>query len=220
MHLTDFARSYILWNTKKDNSYGRFNIECHLIIGQKEYFLGSGVMACNMYSHSGLIICPSYYYQAIFSLEEHHIFRKSNTNFILENSSGLNSERFNSLEIHKKEKKYSFVSQPNEKIIRGEPIVASMEIEIADTKAILYFPINHLNYSPQYKMIQVETGPVVMPDITINHYNSIRNLALYYIAFNSYTEVDMLITSRENEVPLPENIYTKRTNIKLFQSVL
>jgi hypothetical protein len=116
--------------------------------------------------------------------------------------------------------KYSLISQPNEKIIRGEPFVASMEIEIADTKTILYFPINHLNYSPQYKMIQAETGPVVMPDIIINHFNSLRNLALYFIAFNSYTEVDMLITSREKGVPLQEKIYTKQTNIKLFQSVL
>ena len=124
------------------------------------------------------------------------------------------------MEIHKKEKKYSFISQLDEKTIRSESFVASMEIDIADTKAILYFPIKHLNYSPQYKMIQAETGPVVMPDITINNYNSVRNLALYYIAFNSYTEVDMLITSKENGVPLPEKIYTMRTNIKLFQSVL
>jgi hypothetical protein len=75
MRIIDFNRSYILWHTKKDNSYGRFSIVCQLIIGKKEYFLVSGVMACNMYSDSDLIIYPSYRYEAVLSLEEYHIFR-------------------------------------------------------------------------------------------------------------------------------------------------
>ncbi len=101
----------------------------------------------------------------------------------------------------------------------GESFIASMEIAIAGINATAYFPVNHINYSSQYGMMQAETGPVILPHISCGHFDSAKDIALYYIAFNSFIKVDMLITSSENRFTSSERVCANQTKIQIFQSV-
>ncbi len=89
----DFRKSTFTWLTHED-SYGRFSIESILEYENQTFYLGSPVMACNMYKEDNLIINPSYLYQLVVSENSYHIFRTSSAQILSEDSTGKISERF------------------------------------------------------------------------------------------------------------------------------
>ena len=73
-----------------------------------------------------------------------------------------------------------------ETVFKNMPLVARTEFEIAgDRRVLLEYPVKTINVSDRDTYYQVDTGPVLFPDMTIGEENMIANLRLAYVAHNS-----------------------------------
>ena len=80
------------------------------------------------------------------------------------------------------------------------PIVAQTEIWDAQTKlrAILEYPVKTLNTNRQRPMYQVDTGPVMFPDLARRYERHVDSMFLAFVAFNADHFADFVL-----EVPTP-----------------
>jgi hypothetical protein len=75
------------------------------------------------------------------------------------------------------------------------PIVSQTEIFDRNTKmrALVECPVKSLNISPELQMYQVDTGPVIFPDLKMRDAALIDRLHLAFVAFNNSTNAYFLI---------------------------
>jgi len=83
---------------------------------------------------------------------------------------------------------------------RWEPIVARTEIWHEETglRAIIEFPVKTLNVCHERDLYQVDSGPVVLPDLTRRHEPPTEGFSLAFVAFNRPDFADFVI-----EAPVP-----------------
>lgn len=83
---------------------------------------------------------------------------------------------------------------------QGIPIVTQTEIRNEKTglRAIVECPCKTMNISHPKKMYQIDTGPVVLPDLSKTYPEMMDGIRLAYIAFNTDDFADLVI-----EVPTP-----------------
>jgi len=83
------------------------------------------------------------------------------------------------------------------------------QTEIRDEKtgrtAVIEYPIKTINWRPSDKMWQVDTGPVLLPDLSLPMVQAAQEIVLAYIAFNTFDWADFIV-----EQPMPvaqEQVY-------------
>lgn len=190
--MTDFRKSTFTWLTHED-SYGRFSIESILEYDDQTFYLGSAVMACDMYKVNNLIINPSYLYQLGVSENSYHIFRTSSTQISLEDSAGKISERFKKLIISdiKSEVELIEKSEIKHALLNEKYILAKVKVNTIYHKSYtLKFPIKHINYSEKKQMFQAETGMIAVPSPKND-----KKLQLAFVSFNNFDSIEMNILS-------------------------
>ncbi len=190
--MTDFRKSTFTWLTRED-SHGRFSIESILEYDDQTFYLGSAVMACNMYKVNNLIINPSYLYQLGVSENSYHIFRTSSAQISSEDSAGKISERFKKLIISdiKSEVELIGKSEIKDALLNDKYLLAKVNVNTNYNKSYtLTFPIKHINYSEKEEMFQAETGMVAVPSHKNDH-----KLQLAFVAFNNLDLIEMNILS-------------------------
>ncbi len=79
-----------------------------------------------------------------------------------------------------------------------EPIVGQTEIESAATglRAILEYPVKTLNTHRARDLYQVDTGPVVLPDLTAGTARHVEAMRLAFVAWNAPDWADFVIETR------------------------
>ena len=71
MKRIDFSASYLTWLTRKEKSYGRFQVEAACTIrdfsseNTETYYLAPAVNAGNVYAKNGLVKQPVYLFQIV-----------------------------------------------------------------------------------------------------------------------------------------------------------
>ena len=80
---------------------------------------------------------------------------------------------------------------------RGDYLVVRTEFANLNNglHAILEYPVKTINTNDDKEQIQVDTGPIVFPDIWKNHDNVIETLCLCYIAFNNLGKCEIIVES-------------------------
>ena len=83
----------------------------------------------------------------------------------------------------------------------GIPIVGVTAITNSETglRAEIEYPIKTMNIRYDPDMFQVDTGPVVLPDISLRHENWMEQVSLAYIAYGALVSADFIV---EDEVPV------------------
>jgi len=180
-------------------SYGRFNVEAKCRIKSLEkgnftdYFLLTKVMAGNVYAEDDLIKVPPYEYSAVFSNTEFKIFRNYELQKVITDNFGKNEEFFKTVNIHLGEidavpvntfEDLKSVTLENKQVV----ILASLLFEEIGFVAELLFPANHINISSDSANFQIETGPVITPDLKSNK-GDINCLDLAYLALNDFEKM-------------------------------
>jgi hypothetical protein len=76
-----------------------------------------------------------------------------------------------------------------------EPLVARTEIrdEAAGRRAVLEYPVKTMNIHPETGKYQVDTGPVVLPDLSLPLDRQPHGFALAFVAFNTPHAADFVI---------------------------
>ncbi|PCJ89579.1 MAG: hypothetical protein COA57_01550 [Flavobacteriales bacterium] len=196
----DFSNSFLTWETK-ESSYGRFQVEAILRCFDNgalldQYLLLAGVMACDVYGEQGLIYEPAFHFQAIFSRNQHKIFRTHANLKKNADNWGNHEERFSKI-------------TPSISKVKSAAIHSFEEIESAtlsnrnlnvkipyrvDGKQFfeLEFPIKHINIHAENKKFQVETGPILIPRGAPADDAFIDKLQIAYVAFNKLAEFEFI----------------------------
>jgi hypothetical protein len=96
------------------------------------------------------------------------------------------------------------------------PIVAQVEIAAGHSglRAIIECPVKTMNTHREHDMYQVDTGPVMLPDLD-RHERSVDGLRLAYVAFNVATFADFVV-----EVPTTIGEEAGQTRIHHFSERL
>ena len=86
----------------------------------------------------------------------------------------------------------------------GLPIVGQTEIwdDQTQMRAIIEYPIKTMNINDERDIYQVDTGPVVWPDLSQRHDRNIESISLAFVAFNVPHFADFVI---EEPVVISEN---------------
>ena len=110
----------------------------------------------------------------------------------------------------KKAESFSLLNSNNRIISaveKGQPIVGRIEIKNPSTKmkAIINFPVKTININERNRIAyQVDTGPVLFPDLSKKYERSIESFRLAFVAFSSPTSAEFII---EKEVPVGEEYF-------------
>ena len=77
----------------------------------------------------------------------------------------------------------------------GIPLVSQTELRSEETglRAIIECPIKTMNISLDDKLYQVDTGPIVYPDLTKRYEHPIDSLSLAFVAFNASHFADFVV---------------------------
>jgi len=98
------------------------------------------------------------------------------------------------------------------------PVVAQTEIADAKTglRAIIEFPVKTLNVHDQRNLYQVDTGPIMLPDLSQRYANFAESMSLAYVAFNAPHFADFVI---EDVTPIKEG-EREDTRVRHYERVL
>jgi len=203
---TDFSKSYLYWITSAEKSYGRFSLEskCTFIKKRQEketFWLASAVMAGNVYEDDNLAKEPPYHFQLAASENEYLIFR----DYLMWeqgcDSGGFCPKIFHKLEIHSEELSASKVADMVEiaKLARlGNSFNSIVCFQVNDNKFILEFPVKHINIRADNGQFQVETGPILVPNMTsacgqMNKLGNKNQFQTAFIFFNCLDRAELLL---------------------------
>ncbi len=216
---TEFAKSFLNWETKAEHSFGRFLLESTCLIAgietsnyEESYYLAAGVMAGNLYENINLPKVPSYKFQIAASKDYFYIFRDYQDDSIKErksDNSGLNKDVFSAISFDIKTVQSRTVGKISDiisHVYTGAILNAKVEFKLEDYAVTLVFPIKHINVRADQKCFQVETGPVLVPanlfldDAMFSKENIIW--ARSYVFFNSLETAEFLMYTPSGRKPI------------------
>ncbi len=191
--LPDFDRSFVTWELD-DCLQGRFNIESQLSIVNREsnkridWYLLSGVLACQVLKGTDMIHTPSYLFQAAFSEEEYRIYRMNNEWANTKDTKGRVKEGFHKVHFYCPEpsiEKLASDAAVCEAVSNNERLAAVVEMQ-NEMEQTISFPVKHINIRTNTCDWQIETGPIL-----IAHNEHTQNLLPAYIALNNHGQLDI-----------------------------
>lgn len=206
--VTDFSQSYVRWSIPPDpgdtrqpghmpwgNSV-RIQIDATCTIssqlsGESETFYL--IAPCRkewMYRETGLIMDPGAEYRVIFSQNRQldvAMSVKGHGDWQLPaRTDGFTSLKFEIRSIAATQ------LQSCEAVVKASegqaPIVARTEITNAarGLTALLEYPIRTMNYHPERKRFQVDTGPLIFADLSLETTHSIEHCKLAHTVYNTF----------------------------------
>ena len=190
----DYGRSFVI-GTGASNEC-RFWIESRLrIIDEQEgcvedYLQGASCKSEDTFAAADLFQPDNYDFLPVFGPEHGIIFRRKaymNDNY---KSTLPNDDMFGGVVQHLVEAGDAGELVTNEAVreatYKSSPIVA--QVEIADTatglRAIMECPVKTMNTHREGDHYQVDTGPLVFPDLSRRYGLRVESMALAFVAFN------------------------------------
>ena len=158
------------------------------------------IAACRtewVYAESGLFQIPSREYRNIYSRTEERSMGRGIT-YAGEVARGRPvTDSFRSLEIDVVRFTASRVlDEPaaiNEATENNIPLVGRTEIRGPDRTYLLEYPIRTMNFRPENSSFQVDTGPLLAPDLESAEAKSIDRLEMAHIAYNRLDRVELIL---------------------------
>jgi hypothetical protein len=219
----DFARSYVLWTrvhnptdrrTPGHQPWGNsarilFDARCTVTdagAGEQDvFFLSTPCRAEWMYRDEQIFVVPSADYRAIHSATRYRPIGRRLTEDDPADDAGLHrpSDLAPAFFIG-----YELVARvlprvtplPTEAAViaairAGESLVARTEIWDATerVRATLEYPIKTINFHVERARVQVDTGPVLLPDFAAADAHWIDRLALAHIGYNTFDRAEFVI---------------------------
>ena len=209
MHCIDYAHSFVCTSGPKNSP--RFWVEsrCRLIDekhGTKlDYYQCGSCKSENTFAKKNLFIKDNYDFLPVFGedssfvLFRRHVYCNSNYAECGDAGSALWRNIWGTCFFKIKEAKSAHLLKNNKEIIQatneGKPVIARTEIWNMDTKmrVIIEYPVKTKNINEEKMIYQVDTGPVIFPDITRRYTRKVESLHLAFVAFNVPQFADFVI---------------------------
>lgn len=205
-HVTDFSRSFVRWSVLADPSdtrapghmpWGnsvRLQIDARCSIRNPsgettDFYLIAPCRKEWMYRDTGLLMDPGAEYRAIFCADRQVDVamqaRLTGDRPLPDSTGGFIDLAF---EIATRPAIELFTARAIvEASLRSDPIVVQTTIghQESGLTALLEYPVRTMNYHPERGRFQVDTGPLIFPDLTLTVDHPIDSCRLAHTVFNA-----------------------------------
>ena len=202
----DFANSYLRWvSTGGPGNTVRISLDARCrwedsATGQTEDF----VLICRcqgeaMYVERDLIQDPAYNFWGVFSETQSHNIRTYADAAAQRDTVDDHAGRFDSVAIDIATfGNVVALTTPAEIIeatLGAEPLIARTEVESADGQrhGTMQYPVTTMNVAPKHQMWQVDTGPVLFPDLDREADQRIDKLIPGFIVYNTAAYAELAL---------------------------
>ena len=166
--------------------------------GRREQFVL--IAACRtewVYAESGLFQLPSREYRNIYSLTEQRSMGSGITHDGESTRGEPVTDMFRSIEIdvarHGRSRVLEDAAAINEATENNIPLVGRTEIRGEGRTYVLEYPIRTMNFRPENSSFQVDTGPLLAPDLESGEKKSINRLEMAHIAYNRLDRAELIL---------------------------
>ena len=203
MDVIDFPRSFVTFVTPGRTNNARIQVECACTLvapGQApmQYLLVASCKSEDVYVEDGLFKQPNYDFCGIFSEDEYAIVRAHATSDEGGYEIGKVAERFEALHIHVARTEGRVCTRDEEIVqatLANVLLVARTELRDPQSglEAALEYAIKTMNVREDGNVYQVDTGPVVFPDLAPPGREGIKRLTLAFVAFNCAERAEFVL---------------------------
>ncbi len=215
----DYSNSYVTFVTLRRENTARIAIEasCRLVHGKgsEEFFLIASCKGETVYVDGELFRKPSYDWFGVFSQRDYRLFRTFAT---YENdredefTTGRVKDNFHEVRtslsrtpdatVLSQEKDIVDATLQNRRLV-GRTTVKD---EASNVTATIEYPIKTINVNPDREVFQVDTGPVLYPDLGSQNPRIVEWLRPAYLAYNSFEYAEFIVQS---PTPVGQGLWVK-----------
>lgn len=199
----DYGRSFTIGTGTGSTNECRFWIESRLRIidgeATEEYLQGASCKSEHTFAANDLFQEDNYDFLPIFGPEHGIIFRRKAYLNEPYKSYVPYADLFGGVAEHLEEAPQAQLLETTDEVreatYRFAPIVAQTEIadESTGLRAILEGPVKTMNTQRDINMYQVDTGPVLFPDLSRRYARQVESIALAFVAFNVPDFADFVV---------------------------
>jgi len=208
---TEFSRSFVTFVTPGRGNNARIQVECTCRLSDPggattRFILVASCKSENTYAPDDLFMQPNYDFCCIFSDRDYQIIRTFPIAGLGGKETGVSAERFDEIRIHLVAVEREACAD-NAAIVAAtlanRPLVGRTELSDEHTgrRAVLEYPIKTMNVNDLQAIFQVDTGPVLYPDLNVTAQPAINCLDLAYIACNRFDRAEFIL---QVPTPVPE----------------
>lgn len=218
MQAIDFGNSYMTWSVLPDTTDTRkpghkpwgnsarilLDARCVLTHEQSgrtdEFFL---IVPCRtewVYQEGNLFQLPSREYRCIYSRTRGMSVGKAITHEGERTSSwAIEGSRYTSLDFTVRSLQNAQALTTHEEVVIATasdlPIVAQTEIRDHERglRAVLEYPVKTMNFHPERKRFQVDTGPLLLPDFASAAEHWIERLDMAHVVYNTFERAEFIV---------------------------
>ncbi|MFN7923854.1 MAG: hypothetical protein U0Q16_27375 [Bryobacteraceae bacterium] len=206
----DYGRSYLsgkaAWNRVRFVVESRTRITDERSGRTEEYLQCASCKSENTFAKSDLFHSDNYDFLPVFGPEFGVIFRRkaaaSDGYRQVRPSANMWDGQTMHLRVARKARRLDTTAAIRRATHAAMPLVGQTEIRNASQglRAVIEFPVKTMNIHDEKDLYQVDTGPVVLPDLAQRPERLADTLSLAFIAFNTQDFADFII---ETKTPLP-----------------
>ncbi|MDC0935362.1 sialidase family protein [Pirellulales bacterium] len=198
----DYGRSFI--HTKAPWNSPRFWVESRCRITDPaakkmaEYFQCGSCKSEDTFAEKDLFTTDNYDFLPVFSADETVVFRRR-SRWVNKYREVRPAEDWWDGSVPRLRKAPARVlktpQEIGDAIASGQPLIGQTELrdEVTGRIAVLEYPIKTINWRRDDQSWQVDTGPVLLPDLSVSPDQWSHTIQLAYLAFNSWNGADFVV---------------------------
>ena len=230
MAVIDFARSFVTFFGRNGGNIARIQIDaaCTLIDERtgmrRTYYLIAPCRAEEVYVDTSLLVMPNYEFAGIFTEEECVLIRIHWRSDRDNREYGRAAERFDHVEIavhmYADARPLADGAAIVAATLGNVPLVGQTELrdENGGVRAVLDYPIKTMNVLRTTQQFQIDTGPVLLPDVASAVSHEIERFDLAYILYHQLDRAEFILRRPVGIVPgEPRAVVTDYSAIQAWQ---
>jgi len=200
----DFSRSFVTFVTRGRGNNARIQVEARCVLKDtekgtnEEYFLLASCKSEDTYGQGDLFTKPNYDFSAIFSRKDYRLIRQHASASNNNPSVGAIPDFFDDVVFHIQPAGRPEVLGRSGDIVqatlKNRILVGRTELMLKDGKiqAILDYPIRTINVNDQKTLFQVDTGPLLYPNLDSPHTRTIEAFEHAFLAYKTFDRAEFI----------------------------
>ncbi len=176
-----------------------------------------------VYAEDRLFQIPSEEYRVIYSLKEHRGMGRKITYEGPPSKGGSHAENFRSVEIDVQTfagtRHLKTPTEINWATETNIPLVARTEIRDSQRgqRYVMEYPIRTMNFRPEAGSFQVDTGPLLVPDLNSEEERPIDRLQMAHVVYNRLDKAEFIL---RRPTPIKDESGTEVTKVLHYSEVV
>ena len=230
MSAVDFAHSYMTWFPNDQGNIARIQLDAACTLYDERaatsatFYLIAPCRAERMYVDTPLFLMPNYEFAAIWGQDDFVLIRTHWTSMRDNREHGFNHVRWADVHLDVRllpaTRLLTDAAAIVEATLANQPLVARTELwdEAHSKRARLEYPVKTMNLMKDPPRFQVDTGPLILPDLTSTVERRIERFDLAYVVYNDFDRAEF-IRRKPIAIPTVDSRTARTTDYSLVEIV-